>query len=141
MKITYITSHGTAEWVATSKTDDSILHIQFTPECNGAITLGGIAYEVKHGSVDIPLGALQNGEYRPKLEADTGVFIAEGFCKSGHDVSMLPTEQAVVRRLVSRCYTLEKMCDALDKKVSHLETLCQGHRIFDFERMENEKQA
>ena len=141
MKITYITSHSIAEWVETSATDDSILHIQFTPECNGIITVGNTAYEVKRGSVSIPLGALQNGEYRPKLEADTGVFTVEGFGKSGHDVLMLPTEQAVIRRLVSRCHTLEKICDTLDKKVSHLETLCQGHKIFDFERMENEKQA
>ena len=141
MKITYITSHGAAEWVETSATDDSILHIQFTPECNGIITVENTAYEVKCGSVSIPLGTLQNGEYRPKLEANTGVFTVEGFCKSGHDVSMLPTEQAVIRRLVSRCHALEKICDTLDKKVSHLETLCQGHKIFDFERMENEKQA
>ena len=141
MKITYITSHGIAEWVATSKTDDRILHIQFKPECNGVITVGTVAYKVKSGSVSIPLDALKNGEYQPRLEADTGVFIAEGFCKNGYDVSMLPTEQSVIRRLVSRCHTIEKNCDALYKKVSHLETLCQGHRIFDFERTENEKQA
>ena len=141
MKINYITSHGTAEWVETSKSDDGILSIQVTPKCNGVITIGSTAFEVKNGRVSIPLCALQNGEHRPKLEVDTGVFIAEGFYKNGYDISMLPTEQETIRRLVSRYHSLEKICVTLEKKVAHLETLCQGHRIFDFERTENEKQA
>ena len=135
MRISYITSHGIAEWVSASKCDDGFLNIQFTPKCNGAITLGVTTFNVEEGRASIPLSALTNGEYRPKLEADTGVFIAEGFYKNWCEVSMLPTEEIIIRKLVSRYHTLEKTCDTLREKVAHLEAMCQGHSIFDYERM------
>lgn len=136
MKICYITSHGIAEWIAFKDDRNSILQLQFTPKCDGAVSLGDTIYKVKNGNVSIPLDILPNGEYRPKLEADTGVFIAEGFCKTGGMITMLKTEEAAIRRLVSRCHSLEKICGTLREKVAHLEDMCQGHKIFNYERTE-----
>ena len=136
MKICYLTLHGAAEWVDVKEDNDYILHLQFTPKCNGAISLGNVIFEVKEGNVSIPFNALQNGEYHPKLEADTGVFVVEGFSKSGYVITMLKTDESLIRRLVLRCHTLEKLCGTLTERVAHLEAICQGHKIFDYERME-----
>ena len=139
MTIHYITSHGIGEWTSLGRSDDDFIHVQFTPECNGALTVGTKTFEVKDGRVSIPLSSLKSGEYRPRLEADTGVYVIEGFSKNGYEITMLPTEESVIRRLVSGYHTLEGICDGLEKRVARLEAMCQGHRIFDYndyERME-----
>ena len=136
MKIRYETSHGTAEWVAIDDDGKNVLHMIFNPKCFGVIKLGNSMFEVNNGEVKIPLSSLHNEEYHPKLESDIGVFVVEGFCKIGPVVEMLKTDDTIIRRLISRCYNLEKACCSLEKKVAHLETMCRGHKIFDFERME-----
>lgn len=136
MKIGYKTLHGTAEWVVKEAGEEGMLHLEFEPKCNGVITLANTSFRVKNGCASLPLCALPNGVYHPKLESDTGVFVAEGFYKEGDKVTMLKTEESVIRRLVKRCHTLESKNTALEERVAHLEALCQGHTIFDYERME-----
>ena len=136
VKIVYKTLHGIAEWITKEDDKEDELRIEFSPKCNGAVTLSDIKAEVKDGYITLPLRALPSGVYHPKLEADTGVFLLEGFYKEGNEVTMLETEESVIRRLVKRYYKLESENADLCERVARLEAMCRGHKIFDYERME-----
>ncbi len=132
MKISYIIHHGVGEWERISQDSSDTLLLTFKPECSGAVDLGGAVFTVKNGDAEIPLNALPDGEYQPKLECEIGVYTAESFLKHGRSVSLPKTDEAVLRRLILRCYDLEKDRDALEERIARLETLCQGHNIFNF---------
>ena len=134
MKIHYITQHGVAEWTEIHREEPEFITLSFSPSCDGAITLRGKVYAVNGGQVNIPARALPNGEYRPVLESDTGRYALEGFIKEGDNVSMLKTDESTIRRLLRVCRELKESRDHLVERVEHLEDLCTGHNIFNYER-------
>ena len=136
MKIRYLTLHGAAEWSHFDDSDRDMLLIDFTSPIDGIIAIGDRSYTLSGGKVTIPISEIKTGEHRPVITCDGGIFIAEGFVKDAKGIRMMKTDEETVRRLVKRCHALEKTCDVLAKKVAHLEQLCQGHNIFNFERTE-----
>lgn len=136
MKIHYITQHGVGEWSQIKTEDPDVITLTFTPASDGALTLRGRAYAVKGGEVSIPARELPDGEYRPLIEADSGRYELEGFIKQGKIISMLGTEEKVIRRLIKRCRELERSLDSQKERIERLEALCVGHNIFNFERKE-----
>ena len=136
MKIRYITGHGVAERIDFDNSEQDSLTLIFEPYHSGALVLGGKVYTLNDGEVTIPVKALQDGEYTPRLESEMGVYCAEGFTKQGRSISMLKLDEALVRRLLLRCYNLEKAVCSLEERVTELELACHGHKIFDFERKE-----
>ena len=136
MKISYITQHGYAELINIEEGERNLITLKFIGIASGAVTLGALVYTLKGGEVTIKKSDLPSGEYHPRLECDTGIYIAEGFSKSGDCVAPLKTEESVIRRLLKRCNVLESSLDAIDKRVNALEIAYKGHNIFNFERKE-----
>ena len=136
MKISYLTSRGVAERISFDTKERDTLTLAFEPHHEGAVLLGGRVFPLHNGEVSIPMTELTDGEYSPRLESEAGVFIAEGFNKAGRSVTPSDTEESVIRRLISRCYSLEDRLICLERRVSELEIACTGHKILDFERKE-----
>ena len=134
MKIRYKTRHGMAEWVHFEDCDRETLTFLFEPRHNGVLLLGGKMLTVKDGEVSISKNALYEGKYTPRLESEDGVYTVEGFTKSGETVSLDKADEKLVRVLLLRCYNLEDAVSSLEEKVTALEKICHGHKIFDFER-------
>lgn len=140
MRINYITSHGVAEIVSFDECDRETLTLCFEPSQSGAVILDGKIHALKRGVCSIPLVLISDGEYAPRIESDMGVFTAEGFRKSGKGVVTSSPDDMTVRRLLSRCYTVERELSNAQRRIAELEKTCQGHNIFNFERKQNEKQ-
>lgn len=136
MKIRYKTLHGVAEWVEYSDYDPDTLTFSFEPYHSGALLLGGKIFTLNNGEVTIAKSAIPDGEYEPKLESDNGAYAVEGFTKSGESITPNHADEALIRRLVRRCHSLEETITSLEGKVSALEKAYHGHQIFDFERKE-----
>ena len=136
MEIRYKTLHGVAEWVEYSDQDPDTLTFSFEPYHQGALLLGGKILTLNNGEVTIAKNAIPDGEYDPKLESDNGAYAVEGFTKNGEIIAPHHADEALIRRLVTRCHSLEEIVTSLDRKVSALEKACHGHQIFDFERKE-----
>ena len=134
MEICYITQHGVAERIRLNSSVQEDLTISFEPKCDGTLTLRSRKFAVRDGMLRIPLNSIADGEYHPRLEADTGFFDVEGFAKYGTRIYALKTDEETVRRLIVRCHKLEKMSRELGERVVALEGICQGHNIFNFER-------
>lgn len=138
MKIRYITSHGRAERIDFEYSEKDHLILSFDQHCTGAVLLDGKIFPLKDGEARIRLSALKDGEYTPRLESERGIFTAEGFTKRGKGISVADADEPLIRRLVERCYTLDRELDAIRKRLGELESICRGHNIFDFERKEHE---
>lgn len=136
MKISYIISHGVAEWVEADTVTDNVLTIKLKPSCDGSLVIGSTVYPVKHGEVFIPIGALRDGEHRPRLEYSDGVVTLSPFVKKGRSVSPKECDAEVIRRLVKVCYELEIRLKSAESTIAQLNEMCTGHNIFDFERNE-----
>ena len=133
MKISYITSHGIAEWVKFEPCDDEVITFSLDRALSGAITVGGKIFTLTKGEAHVPTDALENGSHTPIFETVEGCFKGESFFKSGRTVSVKPADEMLIRRLVARCGTLEKRCANLEKQVNTLEKKISGHGIFNFE--------
>lgn len=134
MKIRYITAHGSAEWVEFDDRGRDNLTLAFEPYHNGAVVILDKIFPLKDGEVTIPFSVLADGEYAPRLESETGVFILESFIKQGKSLAVHYTDEDLIRRLIKRCYNLELAVYSLEERVGELERACHGHNIFDFER-------
>lgn len=134
MKISYIISHGVADFVGTEKTGGDEIILKFEPKYSGTLTLASHRYEVKKGEVKISVGTLTDGEYRPKLECEAGVISLTPFTKRHRDITQKETDSETVRRVIRRCYDLEKKLSETEKRLAQLEGVCRGHDIFNFER-------
>ena len=134
MKITYITHHGVAERIKFDQTAPNTLELEFIPTDTGAVTLGGQSLTLKGGRTSIALRSLPDGEYEPRLDTDGGVFIAEGFGKSGKEIIPRRNADEVTSRVLVRALELERRCDEMTKKLAELDTRCQGHNIFNFRK-------
>ena len=134
MKIHYITSHGAAERIDFNDGDGDTLTLCFEPHLKGAVILGDKVLPLKGGEAEIRLNTLKDGEYLPRLETESGIYRAEGFTKRGAGITVPRANETAVRRLILRCYTLEKELHLLKERTEELERLCAGHHIFDFER-------
>ena len=137
MIISYITDRGVAEWVKidTAMEQDSII-LQINRKIDGAVVLGKTVFPLKDGEARIPMNSLANGEYAPKFETDSGVYNAERFTKQGRNITLAKADDSLIRRILVRGANLESRILALEKAVTHLENLCKGHDIFNFERKE-----
>lgn len=140
MKIRYITSRSRAVRVEFEYTEGDALTLVFDPRHTGAVVLGGRILPLVGGEVRIPLSILADGDYTPRLETEQGIYLAEGFTKHGKSISVPDGDEDLVRHLASECYGLTNELDALKKRVGELERAYVGHKIFDFERKEHEKQ-
>lgn len=132
MKITYITHHGVAERIKFNPTSPDALEVEIIPARDGVLTLGAKHFKIKGGCAHVRLASLPDGEYEPRLDTDGGVFIAEGFGKSGKEITPRRNADEVTSRLLLRALELEKRCDEMTKKLSELDARCQGHNIFNF---------
>ena len=133
MQISYITSHGTAEWINFNSDDGEVLRLALDKALAGALTLGGRAFTLSGGVAEIPTKAIPDGEHTPIFETNEGVFVGERFYKSGRTVSPRGADEMLIRRLLTRCASLENGYEALKKRVSDLEKTCTGHGIFNFD--------
>ena len=136
MKISYETLHGVAERIDYCSDSEDGLTVVIKPECNGVMTLGTGKFAISEGISTIPYASLPDGEYVPRLETDTGIYIAEGFTKCGREIHIPRTDEKTIRRLIVRSHALDKKCTQLEEKVRQLELSCLGHNIFKFERKE-----
>lgn len=134
MKIHYITQHGVALWTEISPDDNSALTLSFDIDCDGVVTLRGKRLAVKGGEVKIPTVLLSDGEFRPTLESEAGIFAVEGFIKRGNNITMQKTDESVLRRIIKDCLALKSSEKLILMRVEALEALCQGHGIFNYER-------
>ena len=136
MEIRYITSHGSAERVKFVSGKRDTLALVAEPYHSGAVVLGEKFFPLVSGRAEIPLASLSDGEYFPRFESERGIFLGEGFTKSGMSIAPKVADEDFVRRLSERCYRLENEMRALKERVEKLESACSGHNIFDFERKE-----
>ena len=138
MKIRYIISHGVADVVNIDECDTSEIIICFEPKYDGIITIGSSVYPLKNGEACIKTASLRDGLYQPRLECKDGIFSLEGFVKRCRDVIVNGAGDSLTRRLVKRCYELERSTGELSKRVTALENAYKGHDIFNYERKKNE---
>ena len=136
MKISYKTRHGVGEWVNFTDDSSDVITILVDQKTDGAITVGSKVFALKRGEANIPKASIPNGEYHPKVECGGGVYLLEGFEKRQRDILPLKLSEDNIRDLIRRTYLVEEECVRLRDKVLHLEDICQGHNIFDFERKE-----
>ena len=138
MKIRYLTANGRAERVSVEYEDNDHLTLCFDTHSTGAVSLGGKIYPLSDGEARINLKLLTDGEYIPKLETEDGIYVAESFVKRGKSIGVQDADDALIRRLVERCYILEGDVKLMRTRLDKLERVCCGHNIFDFERKEHE---
>ena len=132
MKITYITHHGVAERIKFIPESTDVLELEFIPTHDGMVTLGGMMLKLKGGSVSLRLDTLPDGEYIPRIDAEDGTFIAEGFVKCGKEITLLRNDEEVTSRLLQRALALEERCEKMSKRLAELHGACRGHNIFNF---------
>ena len=89
MIISYLIHHGGAEWTENIDDQTDVIKVCTEPKCSGAITVSGHIFQLKNGEAHIPKSAIKDGEHIPTIECDIGVYIAEGFKKTGKNISML----------------------------------------------------
>lgn len=116
--------------------EDDVLSIAFDIPVEGLLLLGGKRYLVDDGRASIPKNAIASGEYHPRLECAEGVFRLEGFTKRGRDITMENDVKNLARQLAARLRQLEKQSLLLDDRITHLEGICEGNAILNFERKE-----
>ena len=133
MKIRYLISHGVADAVDFDPSGSDMLSLLFEPRYNGALTLGSSVYTVTGGEVSLPLRALPDREYHPRLECEGGVFTVGGFRKSGRTVGMI-NDGNMTARLLKRVFELEAQSRRHEEAIARLDEACRGHDIFNFER-------
>lgn len=138
MKIRYVTSHGRAERIDLEYGENDRLVLSFGKDTVGAVLLGGKILPLTEGEARISLSALADGEYAPRLESEEGIFVAEGFIKRGRSISVHDADESLIRRLVERCYGLERELEDTRARLDKLELACYGHKLLDFERKEHE---
>lgn len=140
MKIHYIISRSRAIRIEFEYVEKDALTLTFIPKLTGAVVLGGRILPLVNGEVRIPLSALADGDYTPRLETEQGIYHAEGFTKRGKSISVPDANEELIRTIASEFYLLANELDNVKKRVAELEETCVGHNIFDFERKEHEKQ-
>lgn len=130
-KINFVLNEGVAEW--TSATDDAArtLKLSFSPCADGYIRMGSTVYTVKDGEVLIPLSALEDGVYSPRLECEGEGFRLESFIKANGLIKPLPTEEETLRRLVRKCRDAAERITLLENNIEELKKKTEGHRIFN----------
>ena len=136
MKICYKTQHGYGEWIKFDRKDAGELTLAFQNRSDGVVSLGGRLFTLRNGEATISVASLRDGEYRPTLETDGGVYVLEGFIKSRREIFSIQTDEATVRRLINRCYTAEEEIASLKGRIAKLEALCLAPDIFNYERKE-----
>ena len=140
MKMRYITTRSRAIRIEFEYVENDALTLTFTPKHTGAVVLGGRILPLVDGEVRIPLSALADGDYAPRLETEEGIFLGESFTKRGKSISVPECDEELIRHLATECSELGNELDALKKRVGELERAYIGHNIFDFERKEHETQ-
>lgn len=136
MKISYIISHGVAEWVDFDHANNGTLSLCFNPKFDGALTLGSHAFAVTSGEVSVPIKLIKDGEHHPRLECNGGVFTVAGFIKSNGSIEPISNVDEALRRLIKECYLLTERNREQEERIARLEEICKGHNIFNFERKE-----
>ena len=136
MKIYYKTQHGVADRIKIDEIEDGTLSLIFEDVQCGAVILGSKILPLRDCEATLSVSELANGEYTPRLECELGVYYAEGFTKSGKGIYAHAADEALIRRLLKRCYTLKESLNACEARIAALENEYQGHRIFNFERKE-----
>ena len=140
MKIRYIISRSKAIRIEFEYVEKEALTLTFVPKLTGAVVLGGRILPLVNGEVRIPLSALADGDYTPRLETEQGIYHAEGFTKRGKSIAVHDANEELIRTIASEFYGLVNELDNAKKRIEGLERICVGHNIFDFERKEHEKQ-
>lgn len=136
MKISYVISHGVADWVDCDGKNDGTLTLEFAPKHDGTLTLGTLAYPVKRGEVSLPVRIMRDGEHYPKLECSDGVIKVCPFTKLGTIAVPNTHGSDSINRLIRSNYELEcKLTEAL-AEIKRLTQKCEGYNIFNFERKE-----
>ena len=138
MKIRYVTSRGRAERIDLEYSENDSLVLSFGKRTVGAVLLGGKILPLTEGEARISLSALADGEHTPRLEAEDGIYVAESFTKRGRSISVHDADEPLIRRLVERCYTLDRELEGARARLEKLELTCYGHKLLDFERKEHE---
>ena len=134
MKIEYIISHGIAVWVKKDNSGSEYIDLIFKPKCNGAVILDGTAYPVASGEARLPSVAIRNGEHKPRLECEYGVIALSPFVKNGRNICLKEYDADTVGYLIKECHELDERLIKAEKTLAHLEEICVGHNIFNFER-------
>ena len=138
MKILYLASRGRAERMGVKETENDVLTLSFSPRVVGAVLLGEKILPLKDGEASVPISALADGKHEPRLESESGFFIAEEFIKQGSYITVPDADEELMRRLVIKCHALDCELAEMKERVASLEKLCCGHNLFDFERKEYE---
>ena len=129
-KIKYRLYSGVGEWSSLNDDDRTQLIIDLSANRLGYISLGKGIYRVENGVAKITLNTIEDGVYEPRFECDEGVFLLEGFTKSGNNISMLPTSEENIRLLIKRCRSAESRLHDLENQVKELNKKTEGHHIF-----------
>ena len=129
-KIKYWLSEGVGEWLGFSNDERDGLDILLSPSKSGYVMLDNTAYRVERGAVRIPFSALADGEYHLTVYTEGEAFKLEGFALRGGKISMLPTNEQQIRRLLFRMHLAEEKIKDMEKTISDLVKKTEGHHIF-----------
>ena len=102
------------------------LVIEFTEECSGRVSLGGIVKEIDGRSVSFNLIGLSDGEYTPHLILDDMTVDLPPIRKTFGIISPAQQEPDFIGKLSARERRLEIRVEALEKRLEEITSKING---------------
>ncbi len=129
-RIKYCITDNVGEWTLIENDRADSVEISLTPEVSGYVIIDNVAYRVSAGKLCLPSHALSDGEYRLCIDTEGKRISLEGFAISGGRITMLPTTDEAIRRLLSRVRYIEGEIKNMKTGISDLKKRTEGHHIF-----------
>ena len=111
--------------------DERQAELIFSSLKGGELILDGYRVPMNRGVCRLPLTAIPDGVYSPVLITEGRRISVEGFLKQGSTISPLPTEDAVIRRLIERVRLCERTIATMQERIDELTRLCKGNELFN----------
>ena len=121
---------GTVGDISDFRLGGATLTVAFDGVPAGHLTLGNLSVPIKDGRAAIDCSRLPDGEVRPFLLTGGKRIRLERFAVEGGRLSLLPTEEGVIRELLSRTRRLEEEVSTLKEAVCRLEQRIASDTIF-----------
>lgn len=109
--------------------DGTALLIVIDSAENGSVTIGGAVAELKDGAALFEIDKLNDGVYTPLLSGEIHAEL-EPIQKQGGKITLMPTSDKTVRRMLARLATAEERLSVISARLDRLSELYGKRVIF-----------
>ena len=128
-RIIYKINDGWGEHVGIGGREDGSIAIELTAPAPSFVTVGEAVRELKDGRAVFPLSEITDGDHTPLLSGAVCA-VLEPIRKRGRTVTLLPTPDETVRRLLKRAASLERRLEVAEGSIRTLAEKIEKTTIF-----------